>query len=48
MLPLINLILFKEKTGKEVMEMGGKKNVKETVMFNLSSARKMENYCEMP
>ena len=28
-------------------EMGGNKNVKKTVMFNLSSARKIENCCEM-
>ena len=31
----------------EGREMRENKNVKETVLFNLSSARKIENYCEM-
>jgi hypothetical protein len=42
--PIIYQILFKEKTG---MEMGGNKNAKERGMFNLSNARKIENYCEI-
>ena len=29
------------------IERGENKNAKETVMFNLSSARKIENYCEI-
>jgi len=29
------------------MEIRENKNIKETVMFNLSSARKIENHCEM-
>jgi len=45
--PVINIILFKEKTEMEGREMRENKNVNESVMFNLSSARKIENCCEM-